>query len=254
MLTEMLWASSGNTAFFIKVKEVMHMRMRKKKHSRERLDACRALLCEKKDHPIASAEEDFGRKAPMHLEIGCGKGAFACGMAANYPDTCFYAVERVENVMINALERAEAERANRLKDNLRFIIDNADHIEEYFAEGSLDTVYLNFSDPWPKERHAKRRLTYRTYLLKYFKLLKQDGCIRFKTDNVGLFDFTLGELAELGLSPETVTRDLHRSPYAEGNVMTEYETNFSSQGFPIHMLVLNRPSDEKIAQLQKNLL
>ena len=196
------------------------MRMRKKKHSSERLEACRALLCEKKDHPIVSTEEDFGRKAPMHLEIGCGKGGFACGMAANYPDVCFYAVERVENVMINALERAEAEKANRLKDNLRFIIMNAEHIEEWFAPESLDTIYLNFSDPWPKERHTKRRLTYRTYLFRYFNLLKAGGTLRFKTDNVGLFDFTLGELSELGLSPEIVTRDLHHSPYADGNVMT----------------------------------
>lgn len=217
------------------------MRMRKKKHSEERLNACRALLCDKKDHLIASSEEDFGRKCPLHLEIGCGKGGFACGMAANYPDTCFYAVERVENVMINALERAEAERANRTKDNLRFIITNADYLEEWFAPETLDTVYLNFSDPWPKERHAKRRLTYRTYLFKYFKLLKPGGKIRFKTDNAALFDFTLSELEALSLSPDVVTRDLHASPYAEGNVMTEYEKNFSSQGYPIHMLVLTRP-------------
>lgn len=230
------------------------MRMRKKKHSEERLDACRALLCEKKDHPIRSTEEDFGRVCPMHLEIGCGKGAFACGMAANHPDVCFYAMERVENVMINALERAEAERCNRIKDNLRFIIANAENLEEWFAEGSIDTVYLNFSDPWPKERHHKRRLTHHRYLIKYFKLLAAGGCIRFKTDNVGLFDFTLEEISLLGLSADFVTRDLHHSPYADGNVMTEYETNFSSQGYPIHMLSLTRPDDKTLAALQEKIL
>jgi len=217
--------------------------MRKKKHSDERLAACSALLCEKKEKPITSSEEDFGRKSEMHLEIGCGKGAFACGMAANYPDVSFYAMERIPNVMINALERAEAERPARMADNLRFIIGNAEDLEEWFAEGSLDTVYLNFSDPWPKERHAKRRLTYRANLIRYFKLLKKDGRLRFKTDNVGLFDFTLAELSLLGITPDAVTRDLHHSPMNEGNVMTEYEKNFSSQGYPIHMLILTRPDE-----------
>ncbi len=217
------------------------MRMRKKKHSEERLAACSALLCDKKEKSIASSEEDFGRKCELHLEIGCGKGGFACGMAANHPDVCFYAMERIPNVMINALERAEAERANRTADNLRFIIGNAEDLEEWFAEESLDTVYLNFSDPWPKERHAKRRLTYRQNLIRYFKLLKKGGKLRFKTDNVGLFEFTLSELSDLGIVPDAVTRDLHHSPLNEGNVMTEYEKNFSSQGYPIHMLILTRP-------------
>ena len=217
------------------------MRMRKKKHSEERLAACARLLCEKKAEPITSPETDFGRKGEMHLEIGCGKGAFACGMAANYPDVSFYAMERIPNVMINALERAEAERANRLKDNLRFIIANAEDLDEWFGEETLDVIYLNFSDPWPKERHAKRRLTHRANLLRYFKYLKPHGKIRFKTDNVGLFDFTLSEIEALGLVPDFVTRDLHHSPYNEGNVMTEYEKNFSSQGYPIHMLSLSRP-------------
>ena len=117
------------------------------------------------------------------------------------------------------------------------------NLEEWFAPASLDTIYLNFSDPWHKERHAKRRLTYRSYLFKYFRLLKKGGKIRFKTDNVNLFDFTLEELSALGLSPDVLTRDLHASPYAEGNVMTEYEKNFSSQGYPIHMLILTRPDD-----------
>ena len=215
--------------------------MRKKKHGEERLAACAHLLKEKTDMPISSSQTDFGFEAPLALEIGCGKGGFACGMAALHPDTCFYAMEKIPNVMVAALEKAVAAADSRKVDNLRFIIANADDLESWFAPASLDVIYLNFSDPWPKERHAKRRLTYRGYLFKYFKLLKPDGKICFKTDNVGLFDFSLSELEELGLTPIFVTRDLHSSPYAEGNVMTEYEKNFSEKGFPIHKWELACP-------------
>ena len=217
------------------------MRMRKKKHGEERLAACAHLLKERMETPITSSLADFGRETPMALEIGCGKGGFACGMAQKHPDICFYAMEKIPNVMVAALEKAVATEAERENDNLRFIIANADDLEAWFAPASLDVIYLNFSDPWPKERHAKRRLTHRSYLLKYFRLLKQGGKICFKTDNVGLFDFSLSELEALGLSPLFVTRDLHHSPYMEGNVMTEYEKNFSEKGFSIHKWELACP-------------
>ena len=217
------------------------MRMRKKKHGDERLAACSHLLKERVAAPISSSGEDFGTEAPLALEIGCGKGGFACGMAKAHPDICFYAMEKIPNVMVAALEKAVASAAERSRDNLRFIIANADDLETWFAPASLDVIYLNFSDPWPKERHAKRRLTYRGYLFKYFRLLKPDGKICFKTDNVGLFDFSLAELEALGLVPTFVTRDLHHSPYMEGNVMTEYEKNFSEKGFPIHKWELACP-------------
>ncbi|MBO7170426.1 MAG: tRNA (guanosine(46)-N7)-methyltransferase TrmB [Clostridia bacterium] len=217
------------------------MRMRKKKHGDERLAACSHLLKERVSSPISSSKEDFGTDAPLALEIGCGKGGFACGMAKAHPEVCFYAMEKIPNVMVAALEKAVASAEERSRDNLRFIIANADDLESWFAPASLDVIYLNFSDPWPKERHAKRRLTYRGYLFKYFRLLKPDGKICFKTDNVGLFDFSLAELEALGLSPIFVTRDLHHSPYMEGNVMTEYEKNFSEKGFPIHKWELACP-------------
>lgn len=217
------------------------MRMRKKKHSEERLAAVSYLLCEKKNEPITSSQADFGRVTPLCLEIGCGKGGFSCEMAARHPDQCFYAMEKIPNVMIAATERAAAEAERRPGDNLRFIIANADDLLAWFAPQSIDVLYLNFSDPWPKEKHAKRRLTHRRYLETYFRLLKKDGILQFKTDNVGLFDFTLEQLQQMGLTPDKLTRDLHHSPYNEGNVMTEYEKNFSSQGFPIHMLTLRRP-------------
>ena len=220
------------------------MRMRKKKHGEERIEACASLLCVKPETPISSAPAHL-ENAPLCLEIGCGKGGFACGMAEKHPDRAFYAMEKIANVMICALEKAKACEEERKTDNLRFIIADARELEEWFAPASIDYLYLNFSDPWPKARHTERRLTYRAFLKKYFALLKPTGVLQFKTDNVGLFDFTLAEIEALGLTPEVVTRDLHASPYAEDNVMTEYEKNFSSQGYPIHMLRLRPPKELK---------
>ena len=132
-----------------------------------------------------------------------------------------------------ALEKAERAAADR-PDNLRFIIGNAENLTEWFPPHSIECLYLNFSDPWPKKRYAKRRLTHRNFLERYKTVLKEGGILRFKTDNVDLFDFSLEQFAEMGLTVTDVTRDLHNSPQAEGNVMTEYEKNFSEKGFPIH--------------------
>lgn len=213
------------------------MRMRNKKHGAERLAACGHLLIEKPLEPIRSAEDIIGERVPLWLEIGCGKGDFACGMAEQNPDVCFLAMERVSNVMVVAVEKAAA-RADARTDRLRFAIADASVLDEWFAPASLDALYLNFSDPWPKKGHAKRRLTHRRFLEVYFRCLKPGGRLVFKTDNVGLFDFTLEELAAMGKTPDYVTRDLQSSPQNEGNVMTEYERNFSAKGFPIHSLAL----------------
>ncbi len=217
------------------------MRMRRKKHGEERIAACAALLCEKPQEPIHAPHAHMPADAPVCLEIGCGKGGFACDMAEKYGERAFYAVERDANVMICALEKAKERTEARPTDNLRFIIANAMELDAWFAPHSIDYLYLNFSDPWPKARHAERRLTHRAFLERYLKLLKPRGVLQFKTDNVGLFDFTLGEIAALGLTPSVVTRDLHHSVYVEDNVMTEYERNFSSQGYAIHMLRLLPP-------------
>ena len=211
------------------------MRMRKKKHGAERLAACGALLLTRPETPLADPRALFGREGAVYLEIGCGKGGFACGMAAAHPDRNFIAMEKVSDVLVLAAERAMREADSR-PDNLRFINGDARDLAAWFEKGSLDGIYLNFSDPWPKAGHAKRRLTHRAFLTVYFSLLRQGGFLALKTDNVGLFDFTLEELAALGLEPFFVTRDLHASSEAEGNVMTEYERNFSSQGMPIHAL------------------
>ena len=214
------------------------MRMRKKKHGEERILACAELLIEDpsilKDDPQAPFA-DKNRK--LCLEVGCGKGNFAVGMAEKNTDCNFIAMERVRDVCCLALEKAMACKETR-PDNLRFIIGDADNLEEWFPEHCLDVLYLNFSDPWPKAGHAKRRLTHRNYLAKYKKLLKEGGLLIFKTDNVGLFDFSLEEFAEFGLKIEWMTRDLHNSERAEGNVMTEYEKNFSEKGFTINSAIV----------------
>ena len=218
------------------------MRMRKKKNGPARLAAVSHLFCEKPDTPIASSLTHFGREGALWLEVGCGKGGFACGMAKKYPDANIYAMERITDVVMLAAERAEREKDER-PDNLRFILDGADGLAAYFAPASLDRVYLNFSDPWPKKGYAKRRLTYRGFLRVYFSLLKEGGELRFKTDNVGLFDFTLEELAAVGLTPHFVTRDLHKEAVAADNVMTEYEKNFSEKGFSICSLWVKKSGE-----------
>lgn len=217
------------------------MRMRKKKHGEERLDACREYIYTHEGAPLtAPAGEVFGRPdAPVFLEIGAGKGGFAVGMCAQHPEAAYFAMEKVSDCVVLAAEKAKEEVKT---DNLRFVVDTADNLMRIFAPATLDRIFLNFSDPWSKKGYAKRRLTHRRYLAVYFTLLKDGGVLRFKTDNVGLFDFTLEELLAVGLTPRIVTRDLHNSEYTEGNVVTEYEANFSSQGVSINMLEVVKPA------------
>ena len=214
------------------------MRARKKKHGAERIAACAHLLIEDPTALMADPQVHFSEKRPLHLEIGCGKGSFACGMAAAHPDVNLIAMERVADVACLALEKAEAAKESR-PDNLRFLIGNAENLVEWFPPHSIDCLYLNFSDPWPKSGHAKRRLTHRIFLEKYKTVLKKDGILRFKTDNVGLFDFSLEEFEAMGLPMTDLTRDLHNSPLNEGNVMTEYEKAWSEKGYPIHAVTVH---------------
>lgn len=213
------------------------MRARKKKHGAERIAACAHLLIEDPTVLTVNPQSPFPVERPLHLEIGCGKGNFACGMAAAHPEYNFIAMERVADVACLALEKAERCAADR-PDNLRFLIGNAENLTEWLPPHSVDCLYLNFSDPWPKAGHKKRRLTHRLFLERYKTVLKEGGVLRFKTDNVGLFDFSLEEFAEMGLELSDLTRDLHNSPFNEGNVMTEYECNFSEKGFPIHAVTV----------------
>ncbi|MBO5202986.1 MAG: tRNA (guanosine(46)-N7)-methyltransferase TrmB [Clostridia bacterium] len=206
------------------------MRMRKKKHGAERIAACSELLIENIEVLKEGFGEVFSTDRPVHMEIGCGKGNFACGMAEKYPDVNFVAVEKVADVCCVALEKARARSEERPDDNLRFIIGDAKNLAENVKPHSLDCIYLNFSDPWPKAGHAKRRLTYRSFLEIYKNLLNEDGILKLKTDNVGLFDFSLEEFEAFGMKIIWHTRDLHSEPQNADNVMTEYEKNFSDKG------------------------
>ena len=204
--------------------------MRKKKHGAERIAACSELLIENTAELKDGYDKIFSQPYPIHMEIGCGKGNFATGMAAKYPQTNFIAVERVADVCCIALEKAKSRSEERPFDNLRFIIGDAKELEENVKPHSLDCIYLNFSDPWPKAGHAKRRLTHRNFLAIYKKLLKENGVLKLKTDNVGLFDFSLEEFESFGMEIIWQTRDLHSSDKNAENVMTEYEKNFSEKG------------------------
>ena len=209
------------------------MRVRKKKHGADRISACSELLIENIEVLREGFNGIFAEERPVHMEIGCGKGNFACGMSEKYPDVNFVAVEKVADVCCIALEKAKARGQERERDNLRFIIGDAKNLSENVQTASLNCIYLNFSDPWPKSGHAKRRLTHRGFLEIYKKLLKEDGILKLKTDNVGLFDFTLEELQSFGAKILWQTRDLHNEPVAADNVMTEYEKNFSEKGVSI---------------------
>ena len=206
------------------------MRMRKKKHGAERINACSELLIQNLTITVENAAELFGNDHPLWLEIGCGKGAFVCGMAERFPDINFIALERVPDVAMLAMERCKAAELQ----SVRFIIGDVAKLWDIFPDGIVDRICLNFSDPWPKAGHAKRRLTHRLFLEQYRRILKPDGAIFFKTDNRGLFDFSLEEFTECGFRLENLTYDLHNSEFAAENIMTEYEKNFSEKGFSIN--------------------
>lgn len=210
------------------------MRPRKKKHGSERILACSRFLIEDPRTLMNDPCAPFSKKRPVCLEIGCGKGSFATGLSSARSDINLIAMEKISDVAVTALEKT-AETENDRDDNLRFIIGDAKLLPEYFPEHSIDTIYINFCDPWPKKGHAKRRLTHRGFLEIYRKLLKEDGMLIFKTDNAGLFDFSMEEFSEFGLDIIWHTRDLHSetNDIAKNNIVTEYERNFSAKGFNI---------------------
>ena len=206
------------------------MRVHKKKHGAERLEACGNIVIKDLRAEGNTSQALFGNDNPIRIEIGCGKGDFIVGTAAKEPDVNFLAVEKVSDVLVIAAEKVRDSGLG----NVRVCCVDAKELSEIFPKGSIDRIYLNFSDPWPKARHEKRRLTYRTFLEIYKQILREDGAIYFKTDNRGLFDFSLEEFKEFGMRMEKLTFDLHNSEYMEGNVMTEYEKRFSSMGVPIN--------------------
>jgi len=181
--------------------------------------------------------ERFGNDNPIRIEIGMGKGKFIHELAGNNPRINYIGIEKYSSVLLRALQKIEAEPCP----NLLFIRMEAEEIAEIFEPEEVERIYLNFSDPWPKDRHAKRRLPSREFLEKYGRILKKDGILEFKTDNRALFDFALEELPAAGWEALKVTYDLHREEeMMRDNVMTEYEEKFSSQGNPIYKYIIKR--------------
>lgn len=171
----------------------------------------------------------FGNDHPLRIEVGMGKGQFIILMAQQNPDVNYIGIERYDSVLLRAIQKLE--RMEKKPENLRFLCVDARELPEIFSKGEVDRIYLNFSDPWPKERHAKRRLTSREFLKRYEEILEPGKYVEFKTDNVGLFDFSLEEMKEADWVLDSFTYDLHRDEkLCAGNVMTEYEEKFSAQG------------------------
>ena len=179
----------------------------------------------------------FGNDNPIFIEIGMGKGRFIHTMAKLHPELNYIGIEKYSSVLLRALQKMSEDELP----NLRFIRMDAEDIAKVFAEGEIEGIYLNFSDPWPKDRHAKRRLTSKEFLARYNVIMKRGGRLEFKTDNRDLFDFSLNELDAAGWHTDAVTYDLHGDgKLMDGNVMTEYEERFSSQGNPICKYIISR--------------
>ena len=197
------------------------MRMRTRGHLEERLQNCEDITLDFRGGLTALP-------TPLHIEVGCGKGDFITELARRSGDIFYIAVEKVSNVVVLAMEKAKAAELT----NLKFIRGDFADAAEFFPDGCVERIYLNFSDPWPKNGYAKRRLTHGRFLELYKRILAPGGEIHFKTDNRELFEFSLETFPENGFELSNVTFDLHNSDF-EGNIMTEYERRFSEMGVPI---------------------
>ena len=187
-------------------------------------------------------KEVFGNDNPIHLEIGTGKGSFIMESARRNPDINYIGIEKNSRVLLRALEKMEEEEP-RLT-NLVFIRMDAEYIENVFEKDEIDNIFLNFSDPWPKERTAKRRLTSDRFLKRYTNIMKTSGRVTFKTDNIDLFNYSVETAKECNWNILVETRDLHKSEYNEGNIMTEYEKKFSQLGNKINMMIISQSENE----------
>ena len=215
------------------------MRLRNITGSREVIAACDYVVHEPQQYR-GRWEELFGNNHPIRIEIGMGKGRFIMDLARANPDINYIGIEKYSSVLLRGIQKMEADPLI----NLYFIRMEAEEITEVFGPGEVERIYLNFSDPWPKDRHAKRRLPSREFLHRYDEILIPDGVIEFKTDNLELFKFALEELEPAGWHLNQMTQDLHHdAQMMQGNVMTEYEEKFSSMGNPICKYIISRQSE-----------
>ncbi|MBQ1487917.1 MAG: tRNA (guanosine(46)-N7)-methyltransferase TrmB [Lachnospiraceae bacterium] len=213
------------------------MRLKNVKGSREYIAASSLVIHEEKDFAGKWKSEVFGSSHPLYVEIGMGKGKFITTLAKMNPEINYIGIEKYSSTLIRGVQKVEEEPV----ENIRFIRMDAEEIGEVFAKAEVDRIYLNFSDPWPKDRHAKRRLENKLFLRKYYEILTEDGRIEFKTDNVDLFDFAVSELEGEPWKIIGITRDLHHDAVMnENNVMTEYEEKFSAMGNPIYKYIIQK--------------
>ena len=211
------------------------MRLRNVKGSREAIAASEFTINEPEQYK-GKWNTVFDNNNPIYIEVGMGKGRFITDLAIANPNINYIGIEKYSSVLIRAIEKRQEIDIK----NLIFIRMDAENICDVFDEEEIARIYLNFSDPWPKDRHAKRRLTSKEFFARYNNILKTDGVVEFKTDNRALFDFSLEQIPEAGWEIVAHTFDLHHSDMNEGNVMTEYEEKFSSMGNPIHKLIAKR--------------
>ena len=209
------------------------MRTRFKPWAADLMEAHPEILIPNPEQQKGKWHKVFGNNNPLHIEAGTGKGRFIIGMAKQNPSINYIGIELFDSVIVSALETILEEEGGI--PNLRLLRVNAKDLTEFFEKGEVDRLYLNFSDPWPKKRHAKRRLTHDTFLKLYEAVLPENGEIHFKTDNRGLFEYSLTSISEYGMLLKYVSLDLHAGD-PEWNIMTEYEEKFSKKGQPIYRL------------------
>ncbi|HEL0007267.1 TPA: tRNA (guanosine(46)-N7)-methyltransferase TrmB [Streptococcus equi subsp. zooepidemicus] len=207
------------------------MRVRKRKGAQEHLENNPHYVILEPEAAKGRWCEVFGNDHPIHIEVGSGKGAFITGMALKNPEINYIGIDIQLSVLSYALDKVLASQAP----NVRLLRVDGSSLTNYFDAGEIDMMYLNFSDPWPKSRHEKRRLTYKSFLDTYKQILPENGEIHFKTDNRGLFEYSLASFSQYGMTLKQVWLDLHASDYPD-NVMTEYEARFAKKGQVIYRL------------------
>ncbi|TSB48101.1 tRNA (guanosine(46)-N7)-methyltransferase TrmB [Alkalicoccobacillus porphyridii] len=205
------------------------MRLRHKPWAVEELMKRDHIVIQNPQSIAGKWKSHFGEFKKLHVEVGTGKGQFLKGMGELHPDTLFVGVEKYQSVLYTAMERVEEAGLN----NVKLLAEDVSNLSDFFAEGEVDQFYINFTDPWPKSRHEKRRLTYNSFLALYERLLVKEGEVHFKTDNQGLFEYSLHSFSLYGMILNQVSLNLHESGI-EGNVMTEYEEKFSKKNMRIY--------------------
>ena len=215
------------------------MRLRGRKGTREDLEKLPELVALNPAEYKGKWAEFFGNERPIHVEIGMGKGKFIGEISMRQPDINFIGIDKYDELLIRAVDKAKKLRAENPEhpgdlSNLRLALADAERIGDIFAEGEIERIYLNFSDPWPKKRHIRRRLTHPRYIRQYIRLLNENGTIHLKTDSPLLFEYSLNVFSDMGLRLRAISLDLHREKLRDDLILTEYEMKFIEQGKPIY--------------------